>query len=465
MSQTNSENKFDILIIGGGLSGLTSALRIHQRDPSLHVALMEATYVIGGQLRSNHLGELGAKWITEDQYHIYTLLKDLNVSLRRRNIEQSPALKRYWQLDGGIFPALAKYELKRYTEELELMLEYRAGELKRSKNTSMHSHICRRLFFRMSRKFMLNLVLLISGCEACDIVVNDFINVCRTSGGIGRLINLFIEIPNGLLEFSPQELITKMLEHMEYVHIIYGHKVSEIFQYREHVDVLDSQNIKYTAQAIILAIPWQQIQEIQFHPPLPLELQRAPRNENKTKYVLTSFLASYREAYWQKSGYTGQYLWLEPFLMAHHYHNNIIYGHYLHEEGIEPLVKSLILHKLAEAFGEEMLLPLVYSQHTFELPALDHAPRTTPWNRVIWSSSASAGTCYRGLLGGAVQSGYRAAMNALLICRPQLVTWQDISEIQCSLNFPLRKRTFLKRWLSSWNLYSIATNVVFTYNL
>lgn len=252
-----------------------------------------------------------------------------------------------------------------------------------------------------------------------------------------------------------------MLERMEYVHIIYGHKVSEIFQYREHVEVLDSQNIKYTAHSIILALPWQQINDIQFHPPLPLELQRAPRNENKTKYVLTSFLASYREAYWQKSGYTGQYLWLEPFLMVHQYHNNTIYGHYLHEEGIEPLVKSLILHKLAEAFGEEMLLPLEYSQHTFELPALNHAPRTTPWNRVIWSSSASAGTCYRGLLGGAVQSGYRAAMNALLICRPQLVTWQDISEIQCSLNLPLRKRTFLHRWCSSWNLYGIATNVIF----
>ncbi|XP_061396815.1 amine oxidase [flavin-containing] A, partial [Musca vetustissima] len=430
MNQSNLENPFDVLIIGGGLSGLTSALRLHEREPGLRIALLEANNVIGGQLRANQLGELGAKWITEDQYHIYTLLRDLNVTLHRRNID-GLTLQRYWQIDRGIFARLSKYELKRYINELELQMDSRGAEAKRFSKLTMHSHIGKHLFFSMSRKFMSNFVLLISGTEACDISFNEFINICRTSGGIGRLINLLYEVPNGIIGFSSGELITKIMDHLSYVEFHYGHKVIEIQQYRDYVHVRDSQNNMYVAQAVIVAIPWNFIQEIKFRPALPLELVKPPANVNKTKHVLTSFLASYRESHWQRENYSGQYLNLEPFLITHHYHDNILYGYYIHEEGIEPLVKTIILHKLAEAFGEGMLVPLEYSQHTFEMSSVAHAPLTTPWNRVIWSSSAAAGTCYRGLLGGAVQSGYRAVMNTLLVCRPQLVTWQDISEIQC----------------------------------
>ncbi|XP_073822675.1 putative monoamine oxidase sheepish [Musca autumnalis] len=461
MNQPNSDNTFDVVIIGGGLSGLTSALRLHERDPGLRIAIMEASNVIGGQLRPNHLGELGAKWITEDQYHIYTLLRDLNVSLSRRYIGETKR-KRYWELDKGVFATLAKYELKRYINELELyVMEYRGGGLKRYDKISMHSHIRSRLFFSISRNFMFNLVLLICGGEASDITFNQFIHICQTSGGIGRLISLLYEVPNGMLEFSSQELLAKLLEHMQFVHLIYGHKAAHIYQYREYVEVRDAHNQLYIAQAIILAIPWNYIQELQFLPPLPLELAKAPPCVNKTKYVVTSFLASYRESYWQNGNYSGEYLCMEPFLIAHQYHDNIMYGYYIHEEGIEPLVKPIILHKLAEAFGEGMLTPIEFSQHTFELNTSALAPLTTPWNRVIWSSSAAAGTCYRGLLGGAVQSGYRAAMNALLICRPQLVTWQDISEIHCSTYLPKRQTSKLQAWISSWNLYNISTYTMF----
>lgn len=122
MDPISSEKKTNILIIGGGISGLTSALRLKEKDPSLQVTIMETTNTLGGQLRSTHLGEIGAKWITEDQCHIYRLLKYLQVPTNRRNVTSSQ-LKRCWEIDNGIWAALAQYELHRFIEELECKLE------------------------------------------------------------------------------------------------------------------------------------------------------------------------------------------------------------------------------------------------------------------------------------------------------------------------------------------------------
>lgn len=122
MDPNSSERKTNILIVGGGISGLTSALRLKEKDPSLQVTIMEITNTLGGQMRSTHLGEIGAKWITEDQCHIYRLLKYLQVPTIRRNVT-SPQLKRCWEIDNGIWATLAKYELHRFIEELEWKLE------------------------------------------------------------------------------------------------------------------------------------------------------------------------------------------------------------------------------------------------------------------------------------------------------------------------------------------------------
>lgn len=54
----------------------------------------------------------------------------------------------------------------------------------------MDSHINKRLFFNCSRKYMRNLVLLISGVEAENIRVSAFLAICYTAGGIKRLIEL-----------------------------------------------------------------------------------------------------------------------------------------------------------------------------------------------------------------------------------------------------------------------------------
>lgn len=253
----------------------------------------------------------------------------------------------------------------------------------------------------------------------------------------------------------------ELLENLKNIEIMYWRRVCAINQYRDHVEVKDSLNEHHTAKTVILAVSWNCIQEIYFWPPLPMELRVPPLPADSEKYIMTSFLASYSDGFWRIKGFSGHFVKHEPLLIGHEYRPTIYSGYMIHEEGIEPLVRSVVLHELAKVFGEEMLLPLEFHQHSYELNSLAHLPLTTPFNRIIWSSSAAAGTCYRGRLGGAVQSGIRAAMNALLICEPQIVTWEDIAEVQCHDYLPRRETNWLSLVLSSCNLYNVTSYTLF----
>lgn len=279
-------------------------------------------------------------------------------------------------------------------------------------------------------------------------------------------LSRLIEIPNSLLQFNSNDLLNRILQEIPNTEIVLQRKIVRIQQYRDHVVVLDSNHEYHACEAVILAVPWNSLSDINFSPPIPLELQYPPIAADKMKYVMTSFIAKYRESHWRNLGFSGNLYCHDPFLVGYEYQELFTYaGFVVHEEGIEPLIRSIILHKLKEKFGENMLIPVDYRQNTYELSIKSHKPLTTPWSRVIWSSSSAAGTCYRGFLGGAVQSGLRATLHALLILRPQQVKWNDIAEIQCHDYLPQRDFSMTSVWLSSWNIYDTCIYVSFTSGL
>lgn len=123
-----NEKRVDVLIVGAGISGLTSAYHLLRRDPSIYVCVLESSNSLGGQISSSNLGEMGAKWYTEDQHHIHSLCKSFGLQGKRRMI-LAPHMKSCRDIDRGIFAFLAKFELKRYINELDLKSElFRPGK-------------------------------------------------------------------------------------------------------------------------------------------------------------------------------------------------------------------------------------------------------------------------------------------------------------------------------------------------
>lgn len=112
--------EYDIIIVGGGLSGLISLYKIKQKISTLNVILFEASENIGGQLQNTELGEIGAKWIIKEQYHIFNLCNNLDVTLSKKLFLEDNRYSRCWDIDKGIFSFICKFEIKRFINDIDL---------------------------------------------------------------------------------------------------------------------------------------------------------------------------------------------------------------------------------------------------------------------------------------------------------------------------------------------------------
>lgn len=325
---------------------------------------------------------------------------------------------------------------------------------------------------------MTNLVELVCGSKASDITYKEFMSLCYGCGGLQNIINMYVKInyniqiiffrkniqnkhfsyldcPNTLLEFDGAHLLNALIQRLQGTEFLLSRQVKAICHYKDYIEVHDSVHNVHTTDVLVLAIPLNSLQQINFSPPVPMELRKVMNNKLKTRLMLTSFIAGYGDGHWRNAGYSGSFLKNEPFLVGYEYRPTIYGGMMIHDSGSDSLVRSIALNALAQHFGEAMKTPRTYNQHTYELSSLAHVPLTTPWHRIIWSSSAAASTCYRGFLGGAVQSGLRAALNALLLVRPQVVTWTDVADVHCQNCPNIKDVSALQLWMSGLNLYNV----------
>ncbi|KAL9898264.1 putative monoamine oxidase sheepish [Glossina fuscipes fuscipes] len=457
-----AENKVDVLIVGAGLSGLTAALRLQQKDPTLKMRVLEAMNFIGGEVTTTHLGEVGAKWFTSDQIHIFDLLRNLNIPMTRR-VTMAAELETCSEIDEKRLSSLIHFELNRYITELDLRWQFFKPGTKGYKNSrninvwQLGIHSKTLISAETANRGRCQRTLTID-CFSMIPVLHDIrFNNKRNAYYFYR----FVEAPPGdVIEFSSNELFKRLLQMLDKTQFVYGRDVVEIHQFRTHVEVRDIANESHMADVVILAIPFNNLKRIYFWPRLPREMEKSLKKHNGFQYVVTSFLASYPDGYWRRKGFNGDYIGINPLMICHEYRPKTYCGYVILEQGLETLTRTLVLQRLAEYYGNEMLSPLEFQQRSYDVSKKDHLPLTTPWSRVIWASSAAAGTCFRGCLSGAVQSGLRAAMNALLLLRPQLVTWKDIADVQCR-DMPREQASVLTLWLSTLNLYNVTTYAAF----
>lgn len=121
----NQTPELDVLIVGAGLSGLSSAVKILAKESSLRLRIIESNETLGGQL-----GENGVRFIDSDQQDMLSFLNLVQLNPRQRRSDSS-RLRRCWDLDRGLTSLPAKFELNRYINMLELrMSKFRSKRFK-----------------------------------------------------------------------------------------------------------------------------------------------------------------------------------------------------------------------------------------------------------------------------------------------------------------------------------------------
>ena len=92
---------WDVIVVGAGLAGLSSAYRIKSRSPRSRILILEANDRIGGRTLSTEVSthgtssnpgvsdvlDLGAHWICTTQHEIMEMAKDFGIKYFRQNVD------------------------------------------------------------------------------------------------------------------------------------------------------------------------------------------------------------------------------------------------------------------------------------------------------------------------------------------------------------------------------------------
>lgn len=79
----------------------------------------------------------------------------------------------------------------------------------------------------------------------------------------------YFTYPTSFYEISTQMLIENILEQLQFIKIILNCRAVRLEHFKNYVQVTDDQGNKHTAQAAILAIPWNKVQKLHFEPRIP----------------------------------------------------------------------------------------------------------------------------------------------------------------------------------------------------
>lgn len=243
-------------------------------------------------------------------------------------------------------------------------------------------------------------------------------------------------------------LIEVLTERIGTELIVCNCQVTEIVQKRNVIRIKTSNFSSFEAFVVIVATPWQCIQNgIIFMPDIPKELiVPIPMHQQ----FVTSFTAQYSVAKpWRQHSLSGSYFLRNA--ICYPTSSNTIYGRIYHENNRFDTVDAnkVLAEQFAFRWSEQ---PVRWQCMTWEQAPLLGLPPTTAWQHVIWASS-NASNWYRGFANGAVQSGLRAGILALLDLRPQTVEWQDFNDIEHAHRIPRFVCPF-SIFFASINLYN-----------
>lgn len=213
-------------------------------------------------------------------------------------------------------------------------------------------------------------------------------------------------------------------------------------------------NRKYTAAAVVLAIPPHAIQKLHISPPWPHDIRPQTAAADEALRV-TGFIVRFNTEFWTDTNASGSILRAASKLVAHRTSPATLTGLFFHDAaaaseaaasaGAEASTRERILRQLC-ARAPSTVHAVDWHEATWQQTACRGVPPSSASGRIVLSGT-NAGHTYRGLSNGAVQGGWRGALLALLIVRPALVSAADVGRIQeacamrrCGGNYWRRRR-------------------------
>ncbi|XP_021528957.2 amine oxidase [flavin-containing] B isoform X2 [Aotus nancymaae] len=486
-------NKCDVVVVGGGISGMAAAKLLH--DSGLNVVVLEARDRVGGRtytLRNQMVKyvDLGGSYVGPTQNRILRLAKELGLETYKVNeVERliHHVKGKSYPFRGPLPPVwnpityLDCNNLLRTLDDMGREIPsdapWKAPHAEEWDHMTMKELLDKVCWTNSAKQLAILFVNLCVTAETHEVSALWFLWYVKQCGGITRVIST----TNGGQErkfVGGSGQVTERIMDLLGDRVKLERPVICIDQTGEYVLVKTLNHEMYEAKYVISAVPPSLFMKIHFNPPLPMM-----RNQMITRVPLGSVIKCivyYKEPFWRKKDYCGtmiidgeeapvaytlddtkpdgNYAAIMGFILAHK------------ARKLARLTKEERLKKLCELYAKvlgspEALEPVHYEEKNWCEEQYSGGCYTTyfppgimtqygrvlrqPVDRIYFAGTETA-THWSGYMEGAVEAGERAAREILHAMGkiPEDEIWQSEPE---SVDVPAQPITtnFLERHLPS----------------
>ncbi|KAH8702931.1 amine oxidase [Phaeosphaeriaceae sp. PMI808] len=319
-----SSTDFDVIIVGGGYSGLMSAYTLQQAG--LQTLVLEARDRVGGKSRTQTLRsgpgviELGATWINnKTQPAVFALtrrfgLKTLEQYTHGDTITQGG--------DGAVkrIPPQDAADVNNFSTEIQaqfIALVMNAAEKINLRNfsnfperedVSFQDWIGQQGLWEYPETQILasEVTSTLVGREPDEIGAHYFLDYIKSGHGLQSLTT---EGRNGaqslMLEQGTTSVATSLVNAMKSGSVLMNTPVTKVVQLGTNSVVTAGVNMTFTARKIILAITPHTYANIEFSPPLPCSKRLIVARSKPGVYA--KVILTYTEPWWRAAGLVGKF--------------------------------------------------------------------------------------------------------------------------------------------------------------
>ncbi len=441
-----SAPRFDTVIVGGGLAGLTAARELARHGRSCCV--LEARERVGGRTLSHGLLsdtiDLGGQWIGPTQHRVRALAAELGVATfpqyqaGRKILALAGKRQTYRGTIPGIAPLalldlqLALWKIDWLARQVPTAAAFTAPHARAWDTQTMAEWMTTTMRTEAAQAVLTGAIRAVFAAEPHDLSLLFVLFYARSAGGIMKLV----EIRGGAQEWrligGAQQLSIRLAAQPG-VQVICDTPVTAIRQDADGVDVVTGGQV-YRASRAVVAVPPAVAQQIAFDP-LPPPNRAALLAQVPMGRVIKCIIA-YRTPFWREQGFSGE-------VVTDGAPGQIVFDDSPHDTSFGALVMFIlgdaattwaqrsraerlkaVCTQLGALFGPTASTPIAYLDHDWTaerwskgcyvgifppgvLTAHGAALRE-PFGRIHWAGTETA-TIWNGYMDGAIESGMRAA--------------------------------------------------------